>query len=227
MAFTFAEKAVGGSNTGASSYQISSLTYTAGKLYLIGTSVYDASAGSQPTTIATTGAALSWTSVANTNDDLGNWNLSLWRALPAATVTDTVDIARVGTDMLRFAVLEVTGMDTGGTNGASAIVQSKTGHGQGTTQTLTFDANLAAGNARYTLGGQERFSTNLTASSGTWVNETATNGTNISIRHAHNAAPATTDTSAIWTWLQANTRGAVIIAELKLSAADSVGFIPI
>ena len=112
----------------ATSYVTASVTLNLNELGLIG--VYRTIAASPaPTATVAWTAGASWTQVAdigfNTNA-LPTLRLTVFRYLGAAvTGTITITESGAGTNMA-WAVAQVTGTDTSGTNGSGAIVQSPT-----------------------------------------------------------------------------------------------------
>src|SRR3972149_64622 len=131
MAISASLLAAAASTTDATSYLTSSQTPTANALQLIG--VHN-SIGTGPALAPTsiTGCGLTWVKVAET----AAWGVdgikmvSLWRALGASPTTGqlTIDFNGVTQTGCHYDWWQLTGIDTSGTNGSGAIVQSAPNH---------------------------------------------------------------------------------------------------
>lgn len=139
----------GGSNTDATSYATGSVTLTANRLYLI--SVSNRKTGSSPDTPTITG----WTQVATQLNVAPNERCTVLRQLPGSdsTGTHTIDFGGATQLNCQWAIIEITGHDTSGTNGSGAIVQSKSGQADVTSSfSLTFDAAFGDSTNNATFG---------------------------------------------------------------------------
>lgn len=177
MAVTQSAVLVGSSFGTATSFSVASASLTASKLYLI--SIYNNSAGSgnnaAPSSV--TIAGVSFTKINDVVAETSWGRLSVWRAMPGsnASGTGTISFANAQ-DAAIWSLSEFSGIDTTGTNGSGAIVQSAvTGP---TTNTTSMNVTLAAfgstGNAAYSA---------CTAAYGTAQNPTFTPETNWSEIH--------------------------------------------
>ena len=118
-----------------------------------------ADVGSPPTTPTVTGNGLTWVQVATvTFFDFGGGDttrMTRFRAMGASPSSGavTIDCGGVNQNRILYSVYELTGVDTGGANGADAVVQSVTNKltSAGTTLTVTLAAFGSANN--YAIGG--------------------------------------------------------------------------
>jgi hypothetical protein len=82
----------------------------------------------------------------------GNQRISIWRGMSSSFPSGSFTIVFGSvTENCAWLVVEFDGVDTSGSNGSGAIVQSKGGVDSGTTQDLTLNSAVGAGNA--TFGG--------------------------------------------------------------------------
>jgi len=139
IAFTDPSAIAEASATDATSFTTAGTAGANNKLYLIAVINSHASAPALPT--LTHAGGLTCVEIANT---LGaNFRLTIFRALKAAGVsagTFTADAA--GATQIGWIVIvdEADGIDTSGTDGSGAIVQSASNNGSGTTATATLAA---------------------------------------------------------------------------------------
>lgn len=94
-ALSRAEMTAGASSSNIQTHTTASITLTAGRLYLIGFVHSDAAPENAASSVATTGGAVTFTSVTSVVYDTIASNvhrLELWRAIPSSTVTDTIAI---------------------------------------------------------------------------------------------------------------------------------------
>lgn len=96
------------------------------------------------------GNGLTWVQVA-TQVGIIYRRITRFRAMGASPSTGalTIDCAGVTQDSFAWSITEWDGIDTGGTNGSAAVVQSATGSGSGTTGTVTLAAFGSANNAAF------------------------------------------------------------------------------
>lgn len=114
----------GQDTTDATSYATSSVTPTANALVLI--YIYQRQATSPAAPTSVTGNGLTWVKVTDvTSAALASRRISVWRAMGASPSAGAITINLAATQtQCTWAVLEFTGVDTTGTNGSGAIVQS-------------------------------------------------------------------------------------------------------
>ena len=156
----------GSSNTDATTYATNSVTLVANRLYLLFVSHRTASGPATAATASQTGAT--WEAVTsqgfNNDDTTGVQRLTALRTLVASNATDNVDIAFGGQTqtVASWGILECSGVDTSGTNGSGAIVNTEVGITTGgPSLTLTFDAYSDSNNRPVVS-----FATNATAVTG-------------------------------------------------------------
>ena len=110
--------------------------------------------------------------------------MTVFRALGASPTSGTVSIDFAGQSQTSIAWIldELSGIDTGGTNGSAAIVQSaKNANGlTGTNVTVTLSAFADVANATYGAFGTDGPDT-WTAGSGFTISDTTNNGVDISV----------------------------------------------
>lgn len=160
IAATSLEGAASASN--ASSYATGSITPTANRLVLAAVSNFRGGSGAIeiPTL---TGNGLTWVQVAtvqSANANLGR-RVTVFRAMGASPSAGavTIDFAGATQSNCAWSIIEFSDIDTSGTDGSGAVVQSKTASNTtGTAGTADFDAAFgdAVNNATYsalTMGG--------------------------------------------------------------------------
>jgi hypothetical protein len=149
MAITAAKLTSGNNDDDQASYDTASVTLTAGKVAYL--SAYSAK-GADPDTPTCTG----WTQIATASDGY-HGRLTLFRRAVTENTTAAQTISFGDTQIFaQWGIVEFTGTDTGGVNGADSVVQSKTGGATtGTALTVTFDAAFgdAVNNATYFVAG--------------------------------------------------------------------------
>jgi hypothetical protein len=134
------------SSTDASSYSFAPLTASSGRLYVVFLST-SIDSGTAPSATSVSGAGLTFTEVGTSgglpySGTSGNRRIQAWRALVASGATTgsiAITLNGVSTGM-DAVVLEFSGMDTSGTNGSGAIVQSASKAGSATSLALTLSA---------------------------------------------------------------------------------------
>lgn len=139
----------GSSTTDATSYSTASVSPTANALICV---LYLARKGTgNPATPTITGNGFTYTEVLTNSTSPLNFNdVALFRALGASPTSGaiTINFGETMTSCIWF-VFEITGVDTSGTNGSGAIVQSvgrDFAGGAGTSGTLTLAAFGSANN---------------------------------------------------------------------------------
>lgn len=149
----------GGSTTDATSFATASITPTANRLVLLAVLSTLASAPNIPTA---TGNGLTWVTINNvTFNTIGTprSRLTVLRALGASPSAGAITIDFDGQTQLSccWSVAEFDGIDTGGTNGSGAIVQSATNRADSSAAALavTLAAFGSVNNATYGAFGSD------------------------------------------------------------------------
>jgi hypothetical protein len=122
----------------ASSYSFPSITASNNRLYVAFVSTSSASGGTAPAATGVSGAGLTFTQIGTPGGVLYSGTLrriQAWRALVASGATTgsiaiSLDATSTGMDAV---LLEFDGVNTSGTNGSGAIVQSATNNATGAT----------------------------------------------------------------------------------------------
>lgn len=150
MAITAALLTASGDATDLAAYATASITPTANRLVLA--AVFNEGAGVDETPTLT-GNGLTWVQIVTFEDGGANNRFTVFRAMGAAPSAGAVTIDFGGLTQTRcgWSIIEFAAVDTSGTNGSGAVVQSKTATGTGTTSTADFDAAFgdAVNNATY------------------------------------------------------------------------------
>lgn len=170
MAITSALLTSGESAADATSYQTASITPSANKLILL--AVTSREAGSDPADTPTiSGNGLTWVQVAgrdNTSDVNNALRTTVFRAMGAAPSAGVVTITFVATQRnCVWSVVEFGGVDTSGTNGSGAIVQSaNNGANNAASLLVTLAAFSGLGNATFGAFGTIADATSLAVGTG-------------------------------------------------------------
>lgn len=145
------------STTNATSYTTASVTPTANALVLLATvATRNSTSCVDNDVVSVTGNSLTWANIDRqcfSSAGTPVHTVELWRTMGASPSTGTIDFSFGGTSQIdaAWAVIECTGVDTSGTNGSGAVVQSaKNLIEPGTSLTVTLGAFGDANNA--TLG---------------------------------------------------------------------------
>jgi hypothetical protein len=192
------------SATAASSYSFAPATASNGRLYIAFVSTSIAS-GTAPSATSVSGAGLTFTEVGTTgglpySGTSGNRRIQAWRALvTAGATTGSIAITLNGTSTAMDAVLlEFGGVDTSGTNGSGAVVQSTSKAGSGTSLALTLSA-FGSSNNRPVAFFNHRVNEATTEKLGYTELDDGTHGTPIAGAECEwNASTADTTPSASW-----------------------------
>lgn len=147
MAITAALLTSGTDGVDKTDYPTASITPTANRLVLAAVSGDSGGAQEVPTLA---GCGLTWVQVA-TVAGLTH-GITVFRGLGASPTTGALTATFSATqNTVRWSVVEFDGIDTSGTNGSGAVVQSKTATATGTAGTADFDAAFgdATNNATY------------------------------------------------------------------------------
>lgn len=236
MAVTFSNKTSG---TGeGTSVNTASVTPASNKLQLLAIGARRGDS-TNPATPAVTGNGLTWVEIANIQFDTSGSSrrtMFLFRAMGASPSSGAITIDWSGVTVNTTWILdEVTGMDTSGTNGSGAIVQSATAKDESVT-TSSFSVSFAAGdsndagNAVYGFMAEADGGHTITAGADfTELDEQANAFTSMLCQTEYTTA---TKTGASWTSSGSVQAGGIIV-EVKLASATTVvkdiimsGFIP-
>lgn len=149
MAIAATHKTSGQSDTDATSASTASISPTSNALVLAW--VFTGRAAGTPPAPTLSGNGLTWVQVATILDASSELRLTLFRAMGASPSAGAVTIDCGATTIVAWlwSIVEFTGVDTSGTNGSGAVVQSKTGSAANATSlTVTLDAAFSAGGNR-------------------------------------------------------------------------------
>lgn len=154
MALSFAELLTSAA-TSTSSITTASVTPGANRLELLVVSIRNGNS-INPTAPTISGNGLTWVQIGNGNFDNSSTSrrtVYLFRSMGASPTTGaiTITLGEIETDVC-YLLDEVSGVDTSGTNGSGAIVQSLAGvdlSGTATSLTITLPSGITAGNAVY------------------------------------------------------------------------------
>jgi hypothetical protein len=210
------------SGSSATSYNTASITPSANKLVLIAVG-HQITASAPVVTPTVSGCGLTWVEVATKPQSAGSVfrRITVFRAMGASPSTGALTIDFGAQSQLRcgWSVSEFDGVDTSGTNGSGAIVQSAsndvTDSGSATGVTVTLSAFSSANNATYGAlrYGNSSDSASVTEGSGFTrlglVNGSASYGSMYKLSN---------DTSVDWTWNSTTTFSQAIALEIKAAS---------
>lgn len=147
MSITVTTLAESNSTTDGTSFATASISPSANKLIL---AFILGDRNANPAALPSlSGNGLTWVDVNNNNGDGGTVNHSLFRAMGASPSSGavTIDWGAVTYQSCFWMIVQVDGIDTSGTNGSGAIVQSKVTNATSAAPTLAFDSATNANNA--------------------------------------------------------------------------------
>lgn len=180
MAVTAANLTASYSNTDATSYATASVAPGSNRLLLLAveSNTGDSSTPAAPTV---TGNGLTWVQVASIAYDTGGTRrgrLTLFRAMGASPSSGaiTIDFGAATQTVCVWSLDEFAGVDTGGTNGSAAVVQSNTASSAGTSSLSVTLASFAdaTNNAAYGAFSKQDNPSSFTAEGGyTTLSDTA------------------------------------------------------
>lgn len=216
--------------TNAASYATASVTPSSNALVLVATEQArnTATACTDNDVSGITGNGLTWVNInKQCFSDAGapTHTVELWRSMGASPSTGAITISTGGSTQIHmaWAVIECTGVDTSGTNGSGAIVQSAINLTEpGTSLTVTLGAFGDAGNA--TLGAFG-VADNVAVTEGTGFTELAEqlvsdggldSGLQVQWR-------STNDTNVDASWSSIDAGGVAIEIKAAATAADTSG----
>lgn len=220
MAISMTSLTSGGSASSANSYATASISPSASKIILLG--VANPRGAGSPNIPTVTGASMTWTQVATYLDSSASLRrITLFRSVNASPGSGalTIDFAGQSQDACMWSVTEVTGADTGGTNGSNAIVQTATGEANGTVTgvTATLGAFSNASNATFGIVRHNSNGLAITEGSGfTELSEVAITNNRYQTQYK-----ATNDTTVDWSWSSTSLNATAIAAEIKIAGGGT------
>lgn len=136
-----------------SSWTTASLSPTAGR-FIIAVVTSGTGSSTQPPSPTITGCNLTWTAVNTYLNPIGlSRRITVYRAVATnpSSGTLTIDFSGVGVQGVTVEVVELTGIDTTGTNGSNGIVQSlaEVVPGSATSKSMTLSALAKADNITF------------------------------------------------------------------------------
>lgn len=226
MAIAVSNLTSGVSNTGASSYATASVSPSSNNLILL-TVASRTGITENPNTPTATGNGITWVTVNSVVYDTttsSRRRVTILRGLVASPSAGaiTIDFGGQSQTNCLWAVDTVSGIDTTGSNGSGAVVQSATNldeSGSGTSLTITLSAFGASGNIAYG-GFSDGSTTGPTPGSGfTQTAFQTTTGNDTMLFTEYNGANDTTvDATGMFSTAQ---RGGVAL-EIKAASATSI-----
>jgi hypothetical protein len=214
------------SATAGTSHVTASISPTANRLIVLDV-ISDYNAGSAPDPSAS-GAGMTWTKVLSISDSAAGINLCRFRAMSASPGSGAITISNATSSPGRgWAITEVSDVDTSGTNGANAIVQTVSNFndtGSVNTVTATLAAFSSADNGALAVHGFFNAAPVRAATPDTGWTETSENtmlfSGNVFALGIETQWRADNDTTALATWAG---NGAVyaIASEIKAAAAGT------
>lgn len=146
MALITATALTSGASTGSSSFSTASVTPGANKLIFLVMSIAD---GASISSLA--GNGLTWVLVNSSTE--GNVTLYIYRSMAASPSAGAITATLGASVRHSWGVIELANINTLGTNGSSAVVQSAKANGTGTTLTATLAAFSNTANATFGASG--------------------------------------------------------------------------
>lgn len=219
----------GSSVTDATSYATASVAPSANKLYLL--FVSNRKSGGASNVPTASGASVTWTQVATQISQANNGRDTVFRSLDASPGSGaiTIDYAGDTQQNCHWAIVEVDGIDIGGTNGADAVVQTADNRPAdgATSSTVTLSAITSSSNATFGMSSKLGLTQNdYTVGSGyTQIALIATgtpNGSDPDGRATQVEWKAGTDNTVDWSFVAAND---IVSIGLEIKAKDQSGFL--
>lgn len=169
MAVSISNLTAGDSQTDTSSYSTASISPGANRLILA--TVVNRTASGTPNQPTLTGNSLTWVAVNSVVYDTSGSQrrITVFRAMGASPTTGaiTIDLAAQTNTTCMWAVDEATGVDTSGTNGSGAVVQSAVNStASDTSLTATLAAFASTDNATFGAAGEGGGPVTLSVGSG-------------------------------------------------------------
>ena len=214
MAVTALHLLSAGSNTDTQEYTTASITPTANALVLLAFEGRNIATGSPTPSPTVVGCNLTWVAVDSETSGNDSQNITVFRAMGASPSAGALTITQGGSGNIygQWSISEFHGIDTSGTNGSGAIVQSNgnsdTATNTGLTITLTAFSN--ANNATYgvvrSVGGGS-----ITNGTGfTELGESGGTDSNIQSQWRND-----NDISVDWSWTSTDSNARGIAIEIK------------
>lgn len=219
MAITASNLTTTGNASDLSSYATASISPGSNTLLLLWVYTIAASTPNIPTA---SGNGLTWVQVDNQLDTNSLRRITLFRAMGASPSVDTVTIDFGGQTQAgaAWSIVEYTGVDTSGTDGSGAIVQSAKAATVGTATSLTVTLSAFSSTNNATVGGfgmpLNTASLPAAGSGFTATGQRNQSGPNLSIGSEFNAA---NDTTVDMNAGAASVPWVAIAAELKLASS--------
>lgn len=184
-------------------FQTASVSPGADKLLLLCVQVYR-SVGT-PATPTVSGNGLTWVQVGSTVLYRSDSRSAVFRAMGASPSSGVITITAASSDQVLWSLHEIDGVDTGGTNGSAAIIQSDTNSGTAAASvTVTLAAFASASSAGF--GFCARFSAGGTFSpEAGWTEKDDLNGQEVVFRDG------TTDNTVTFTPTGSDDMGAIAL----------------
>ena len=197
-------------NTPGSSTTTNSISPVANNLILV--SVENHVGSGTPNVPTITGASMTWVAIANIN--IGLHRTTIFRGMSATPGSGalTIDCAGQSQNAILWSTDQFKNIDTGGANGANAIVQSATNtvNGSSTGITVTLSAFGSTNNATYGFFGTDQTPSISAGGSFTALNHQSGSGGESMSEWANN-----NQISVNWTWGSASIAGGAIAVEIK------------
>lgn len=124
----------GNSDSGSSTHNTASVSPSANRLVIVQAAAY-VGATTPPASLTATGNSLTYVAIdstAGTSASWGDWRHTVFRAMGASPTAGAITINVGMASYVGWHVMEFAGIDTSGTNGSGAIVQSDNNAGTGT-----------------------------------------------------------------------------------------------
>ena len=222
MAVTALNLLQNGNAADQTSYATASVTPSAGKLLLL--SVHNAVGAGTANVPTVTGCGVTWVQVATVTTSGLTQRITVYRALGVPTAGAlTIDMAGQTQDRAMWILDEFDGVETGGANGADAVVQSNSGTWSSTNTGVSLSLSAFASGENATYGTiRKNQTTGITPGSG--FNELADSTTLIASSEHQTQWKDTPDTSVDWSWASETNSGIYIALEIK-SGRSGGGYI--
>ena len=222
MAISFSHLDGGNNASPGSSVNTGSITPGSNKLVLV--SIASGFSGGGLITPTISGCSMTWELVASDGSNTAGMESFIFRGMASSPTTGalTIDYGGVSRNFVKWSVDEGTGMDTSGTNGSGAIIQSNTNFidsGASTGITVTLGAFANSGNATFGTVTYSTAGDTVTVGSGftQLFNDTTTR---VQVVEWKNSS----DTSVDWTWGSATVVVSACAVEISLPRASGTGF---
>ena len=224
MAITATHLTTGSSDTDTTSYTTASISPSGNKLILA--AVWNGATGTNPQPTLT-GNGLTWVHVISEPYDVsGTFGvIHLFRAMGASPTPGTVVINYGATTVLAcgWSISEFSPVDTGGTNGSAAIVQSLVALGLSAAALVTLSAFSDVGNATY---GALAHQTADTETIGAGFNLLGRSTTAVPVTTISTFWKDSNDTTVDATWTDATQKWGIIGVEIKAATVQAADPLP-